>query len=196
MRTARLRRATRGRMCARATSFASRRSRRGSGAAQLAPKDLPRRGLGYLVDDLDLPRVLVRGHPLLAERDQLVLGRRLALPEADERLDGLASVLVGHADDRRLAHGRVAVEDVLDLAWPDLVARRVDLVLLAVDEVEPAVGVHEADVAGLQRAARQRVLGLLGLLPVAGHDLRAARDELAHLARRQVLAVLADDAHD
>src|SRR3954453_12167023 len=167
-----------------------------SAVAQLAPQDLAGRRLRDLVEHLALPGVLVRRHPLLAERDELLGAGRRALLQADERLHGLAAVLVRYADDRRLPDRRVAVEDVLDLARPDLVARRVDLVLLAVDEVEPAVVVHEADVAGPQGAAGQGVLGLLGLLPVARHDLRTARDELADLARREVLAVLADDAHD
>src|SRR3954452_18555579 len=173
-----------------------RAGRRRSAVAQLAAQDLAGRRLRHLVDDLDPARVLVRRHPLLAERDELLLAGRLALLEADERLHRLAAVLVGDADDGRLADGGVTVEDVLDLARPDLVAGRVDLVLLAVDEIEPAVLVHEADVAGLERAAGQRVLGLLGLLPVARHDLRPARHELADLARRQLLAVLADDLHD
>src|ERR671933_2051153 len=164
--------------------------------AQFPAEDLPCRRLGNLVDDLDRAGVLVGRHPLLAERDELLLAGRLALLERDERLDGLAAVLVRDADDRRLADRRVAVEDVLDLARPDLIARGVDLVLLAVDEVEPAVRVHEADVAGPERSAGERVLGLLGLLPVARHDHRAARDELADLARRQLLAVLADDLDD
>jgi hypothetical protein len=51
-----------------------------------------------------------------------------------------------------------------------------------VDEVEPALLVHEADVAGVQRAARDGALRLLGLLPVAGHDLGPARNELADLS--------------
>ena len=81
---------------------------------------------------------------------------------------------------------RMLVEDVLDLARPDLVARRVDLVLLAVDDVEPAVGVHEADVARAEHARAAPV-------PVAGDDLWAGGDDLRDLAGRQLLAVLADD---
>src|SRR3954464_919358 len=121
--------------------------------AQFPAQDLSGRRLGNLVDDLDLTRVLVRRHPLLAEGDQLVLAGGLALLQRDERLDGLAAVLVGHADDRRLADGRVAVEDVLDLTRPDLVARGVDLVLLAVDEVVLADAAPAQIFAVPQRAA-------------------------------------------
>src|SRR6185369_3779762 len=74
-------------------------------------------------------------------------------------------------------------------------AAGVDLVFLAVDDVEPAGRVHVADVSGVQGAAGQRVLGFLGLVPVAGHHHRTAGDDLADLAERQVLPVVADDAH-
>src|SRR5690348_15690732 len=70
--------------------------------AQFPAEDLSGRRLRNLVDDLDHARILVGGHPLAAERDELVLARRLALLQRDERLDRLAAVLVRHADDRRL----------------------------------------------------------------------------------------------
>ena len=70
--------------------------------------------------------------------------------QADDGLDRLAAIRVGDADDGRLAHGRMLIEHLLDLARPDLEARRDDHVLRAVDEIEPALLVHEADVAGLQ----------------------------------------------
>src|SRR5207248_9428894 len=117
--------------------------------AKLTPQDLPAGGLGELVHELDLSRVLVGSHPLLAERDQRLFGHRLPALEADECLDSLAAVLVGNADDRRLLDRLVAVEPVLDVTRPDLVPGGVDLVLLAVDEVEPALLVHEPYVAGV-----------------------------------------------
>src|SRR5213592_1282712 len=126
---------------------------RGGLVAQLAAQDLPARGLGQLVDELDLPRVLVRGHALLAVGDERLLVDAFTGDERHVGLDGLAAVGVGDADDGRLADGLVPVQDVLDLARPDLVARGHDHVLLAVDEVEPAVLVHETHVAGVQRTA-------------------------------------------
>jgi hypothetical protein len=126
---------------------------------------LPLAGPGQLVDELDHARVLVGRHALAAEGDQLVGVGALAGAQADEGLDRLAAIGVGDADDGGLAHGRMAVEDVLDLARPHLEAGGVDLVLLAVDHVEPAVGVHEADVARVQRPARDRALALLRAAP-------------------------------
>ena len=65
-----------------------------------------------------------------------------------------AAIGVGRADDRRLAHAGKGVEHVLDLARPDLEAGGRDHVLLAVDQIEPAGLVEEADVAGVHPAAR------------------------------------------
>src|SRR5690242_6977384 len=98
----------------------------GFAMAQLAAQHLAAGGLRQLVDELDLAGVLVGGHPLLAIGDQLVGGRGLAGLEADERLDGLAAVVVSHAHDRHLADGGVPVERVFDVARPHLVARDVD----------------------------------------------------------------------
>jgi hypothetical protein len=88
------------------------------------------------------------------------------------------------------------VQHVLDLTWPDLVAADVDLVLLPVDDVEPARLVHVADVAGVQRATRQRRLRLGRLVPVPRDHLRAAGHQLADLARWQITAIIGDDPHD
>ncbi len=84
------------------------------------------------------------------------------------------------------------IQHLLDLARPDLEPGRDDHVLRAVDEVEPAVLVHEPDVAGLQPGSRQRLRRLLGLLPVAGNDLRPGDDELADLARPRFVAGVGD----
>src|SRR2546425_555662 len=91
---------------------------------QRTAKKFPRGGLGDLVHDLDLTRILVGGESLPAETDQV--GRRHGpLPaalEGDERFDGLAAVRVRDSDDRRFPDGRALVQHVLDLSRPDLIA--------------------------------------------------------------------------
>src|SRR6478609_263466 len=82
------------------------------------------------IAELDLARVFVGRHLLAAEGDELLGRGRLAGPQADVGLDGLAAVGVGHPDHGGLAHRFVLVEDVLDLARPYLVAAGVDLVFL------------------------------------------------------------------
>ncbi len=56
------------------------------------------RGLWELVEELYLSGILVVGHPLLTVRDQFVLGDLVSLFESQEGFDGLAPVLVRHAD--------------------------------------------------------------------------------------------------
>ena len=52
--------------------------------------------------------------------------------------------------------------------------------------------IHRGDVAGVEPTVAECELRLLGLVPVAGHDLRSARDEFAGLAERDLVAQLVD----
>ena len=79
------------------------------------------------------------------------------------------------------------VDRLLDPARIDVVARADDQVLDAVDDEDEALLVHDADVAGAQVVADELVGGLLGLLPVALHHLRALDADLALLAQRHLL---------
>ena len=115
--------------------------------------------------------------------DQLVRGDLGA--GHDDGVDGLAPALVGHAEHGRLEHGRVAEQHVLDLGAVDVLAAGDDHVLGPVDEVHVAVVVHVAEVAGVVPAVDERGGRLLGLVPVADHDVLAPDDHLADLAGRQ-----------
>lgn len=88
----------------------------------------------------------------------------------------------------------MGVEHVLDLPRPDLEAGGVDHVLLAVDDVEPAVGVHESDVAGAQFATGEGLGGLRGQTPVARYHLGPADGYLAGLAEGHLGSLLVEDA--
>ena len=81
------------------------------------------------------------------------------------------------------------VEDVLDLARPDLVAGDDDHVLDPVDEVEPTVGVALADVARVQPAVDDRLFAFLRPVPVARRDPWPAGEDLALLAGGGLAAV-------
>src|SRR3954469_14828785 len=162
------------------SATSTRRRRRRRLVAQLPAQDLAGDRLRDLVDDLDLPGILVRRHPLLAESDELLgFGAPSGL-EADEGLDRLPTVGIRNPDHAALPDGRVLVEHVLDLAWPDLEAGRDDHVLLPVDQVEPALGVHEPDITGVQSSPGQRLRRLLGLVPVPRHHARALGHQLPH----------------
>ena len=87
------------------------------------------------------------------------------------------------------------VERVLDLARVDAVAAAQDHVLDAVDEVQIAVGVEVADVAGAEPAVGERLARRLGVAPVAAHHPGRDQLHLAGLARRHRLPVAVRDAH-
>ena len=128
---------------------------------------------------------LTAAEAFLAQRDQLFGADALAGVEFDHRLHRLAPLLVGDADDGAVAHRRVGPDHLLDFARVDVEAAADDHVLLAVGDVEVAVGVEVADVAGVQPAVDDRLRGLVRRLVVALHHEVAAHADLAGRARRQ-----------
>ena len=89
--------------------------------------------------------------------------------------------------DRHLGDLGVRGQDVLHLGAVDVLAAGDDHVLLAVDDVDVAVLVLPHQVTGMEPAAAERLGGLLGLVPVPLHHQRAAVDDLADLAARDVV---------
>ena len=96
---------------------------------------------------------------------------------------------MGTADDRRLEHARVAVQDVLDLLRVDVLPAPDDHVLHPVDEHEVAVAVEVADIAGVQPAVVQRRVRLGRAVEVAAHDVGTAHEDLAGAAGRRLPVV-------
>src|SRR5690606_31859071 len=161
--------------------------------AQLAPEDLADVGLRQLGAELHHLGLLVAG-----EVDPAValdrLGGQVRVLAHDHHLDRLARAFVRYPDGGDLEHAGHGGDHVLDLVRVYVEARDQDHVLLAVDDVEEALLVHLGHVAGVQPASRIDDLGgLLGAVPVAGHDLRAADTQLADLADRQSAAFLVLD---
>ena len=97
----------------------------------------------------------------------------------------LAQRLVRDADQGRVHHGRVVVEDVLDLDAVDVLAAADQHVLGPVDDEEEAFLVDPRQVAGAHPAVDEGLGGGLGLVPVALHHLRALGPQLADRRRRQ-----------
>ena len=95
-------------------------------------------------------------------RDVLV-GQRGAGADDDERVRHLAPPLVGMADDGGLEDVGVFVEHALDLGGGDVLPAGDDHVLLAVLDVEEAVLVEPADVAGPEPAVDEGALRGLGV---------------------------------
>lgn len=96
-----------------------------------------------------------------------------AAVDGDEGAGALAPAGVGHGDDRRLRHAGVAVEDGLELDAADVLAAGDDDVLGSVPDLEIAVGVDDADVAGEEPAVLERRRSRRRVLEVALHDAAA-----------------------
>ena len=97
----------------------------------------------------------------------------------DEGVHELAAVAVGHADDRGLEHVRVLLQHILDLARVDVEATDEDHLFLPSADEEVAVVVELANVAGVQPAVVKRLGRGRRQVPVAAHQLWAARQHLA-----------------
>ena len=99
--------------------------------------------------------------------------------ERDEGARALAPLGVRPRDHGGLEHGGVAVQGALDLDRGDVLAARDDDVLGAVLDLDVAVLVHHAEIAGVKPAALEGGCGGFGILQVALHDVVAAHHDLA-----------------
>src|SRR5260221_14524675 len=116
------------------------------------------------------------------------------LPRANDGMNTIAPLLVGQPDHRSFDDPLIAQQDVFDLARVDVVPSRDQHVVLPVENVEVAVLVHAADIAGVEPAIAEGPFRGLRPVPVARHELGAAADDLAHLAGAKEIVVLDDHA--
>src|SRR4030095_11044494 len=158
---------------------------------------LPRGGLGEIAE-LHRRRRLEVGDVLLAELDDLALGGGGADLERHEGLGPLAPYFVGDGDDRALEHRGMPRHRLLHLDRGDVLAARDDDVLLPVAQLDVAVGVPDADVAGVEPAAAERFRRRLGIVEVALGHVIADHDDLAQrlAVAGHVLHLLVHHAHE
>src|SRR5437667_5162222 len=156
--------------------------------------DLPGRGLRERAEGHRLRAFEVRQRRP-AVRHDVGLGRRPPLLRHDERLRDLAPPLVRHGDHRHLEHVGVARDRLLDLDGRDVLAARDDDVLLAVAQLDVAIGVHDRHVAGVEPAAAEGLGGGGRVVEVAGHHVIAAHDHFTERLgiRGHVAHLLVDD---
>ena len=102
---------------------------------------------------------------------------------------------MGEAEHGRLEHRGVAVEHVLDDARGDVEAAGDDHLVRPPEQVEVPAVVLLGDVLRVQPAIADRLGRQLGLVPVAGHQLRPPDDHFAGIARRNIGSVLIHDPH-
>src|SRR5262249_31462514 len=159
--------------------------------------DLARRGL-WQVAEFDGSRALEVREVLATELDDLGLRRLHARLERDERLGPLAPPFVWNRDHRALHHRRVARHGLLHFDSGDVLAAGDDDVLLAIAQLDVAVGMPHRDVAGVEPSAAKRLGGGVGLLEVALHHVVAAHDDLSERlgVHRHILHVLVDHPYE
>ena len=126
----------------------------------------------------------------LLQRERLGAGAQF-----DKCFRRLAPVIVDDADHDHLLHGGVFVDRLLDHLRIDVEAAGDDHVLLAVDQIEIAVAIHVADIAGQEAIARERLCRLLRPVPIAFGDVRSLDADFADLARRQHLVRIVKRDH-
>src|SRR3954454_777977 len=131
-----------------------------AGFSELTLQNLASRVARELIEEHDLARNLVAGEVLPDPFLEVVLARTVR-PDHDERLEPPAELVVRDADRGHLDDGVVQRQAVLDLLREDVLTAGDDHLVVAALDVEPAVAVEAADVAG----GHQPVDDLLGLPP-------------------------------
>ena len=125
--------------------------------------------------------------PAVLDEGRLV--ELLAGSQHHNGLDGLAPLVVGYPDDRRVDHRRVGEEHVLHLCGIDVLAAAHHHVLDPVVEVQVALVVAVAGVTGAQPAlVVDRRVGVEGLRPITRHVVRGPGPDLPDGARLDVRA--------
>src|SRR5687768_963180 len=119
------------------------------------------------------------GDVLLAEIDDFSFCRPCTRLQGHEGLGPLAPLLVGHGHHRALHDGGMAGHALLDLDGRNVLAARDDDVLLAVAQLDVAVGMPHGDVAGVEPPAPEGLRRRVRLLEVPLHHVVAAHDHLA-----------------
>src|SRR5207245_1687440 len=118
------------------------------------------------------------------------------LLDTNHRVPRFAPPLVREPDDRDLLYGRVSQNYTFHFDRRNVFAAAYDDVFQTIANLNIAVRMHDRDIAGVQPAARQSLLGRFRVIVVAGHDHVAAGDDLSldHPVLRNILALFVDDA--
>src|SRR6185312_8460076 len=158
--------------------------------AELAAQKLPCNGLWHFVKELNLPRILVIRHALLAKLDQFLWFDLPLVAAFDSYIgfDGFTPVRIWYTDHGSFAHGWMLVESILYVTRPHLVARNDDHILLTVNDVEPTLLIHLCDITCVQVTITNGMRRFFWLLPVASDNLWPPGNQLAYLASWKVFA--------
>src|SRR5215831_12499603 len=136
----------------------SPRSHRLRHVAQLELLDFAGRGPRQFGEH-DVARTFVAGEVLAAPGDDIVPRRLLSRLELDEGARRLTPFVVGLGHHGGGPNRGVLVERILYLDRGNVLAAGDDEVLGAILELDIAVAMHDAEVAGMKPAAGKRLLG-------------------------------------
>src|ERR1700722_6990750 len=100
----------------------------------------------------------------------------------------LAPLWIRYPKDRCLTYGRMLVNDGFDLSGIHILAARDDHVFQPIQNVNKALSILTADVAGTKHPVPKCELGLIETLPVSVHHIRTTDDQLTRLSYRDILA--------
>src|SRR5258708_29074167 len=107
----------------------------------------------------------------------------------DESFDLLAHALGWHTDHRRLDHRWMPVEFFFNITRVDIKSATYDQIFLPFNNVHVTIFIKTAHIACAQPTVAQGLLGLFRHVVVFLHDVRAARNDLSHLANRYMLII-------
>src|ERR1700751_4578150 len=164
--------------------------------AQRSLENLPRSALGQLDwRELDTARNLIARQKPTEMRDQFIHAESGAGLQHHTSHHELSPLCIRYPKYCGLTDGRVLVEDGFDLSGVHVLTARDDHVLQAIQNIDKALGVLAADVAGTEHPLPKRELGLIRTIPITVHHIRAADDQLARLSDGNILACGIYDTH-
>ena len=150
------------------------------------------RGIARHLREDEFARTLV-ARQVVAEFDEVFLGRLAVRLEFDDRGGDFAQARVGESDDGDVLNVVVTAQEVFDLDGVQVLAPRDDDVLLAVDEEDEPVFVLARHVAREEPAVGERRLGRFRVVIVFLHDSGSEDGEFADFALLNRLMILVDD---
>ena len=157
------------------------------------PRPLRRR-LRDLAPDLHVARHRVPRHARATEVDERARVDRRALPRDDHDLDVVLAELARHAVRRRLQHAGELIDHVLDLPRAHVLTTAAHRFLLPPGVVEETIVILRREVARVEPAVAEGMLGLIRMIQVVVRPaLCRAQRELADPACRKLGAVVAED---
>src|SRR6266852_6935021 len=146
---------------------------------EFAAQDFARRNFGDRVDELHVVELFVAGQLAIGKGDQFLGGNAVAWSNDHKAFGYLACFVIRHTDDGSIQHGRMLQQQGLDLGRGNAEAFVFDHLLFAIYDVGVAIGIHVADIPGMEPAVAQGVGCFFRSFPVALHNLRTTNDDLS-----------------